>query len=43
MVKHTQTICRQKPTNYLSVFDQCVGLAIKGLTTRLYIVVEIYS
>ena len=29
MVKHTQTIRRQKPTNYLNVFDQFVGLAFK--------------
>ena len=31
MVKHTQTICRQQPTNCLSVFDHFVGLALKGL------------
>ena len=31
MVKHTQIIRRQQPTNYLSVFDHFVGLAIKGL------------
>ena len=31
MVKHTQTIRRQKPTNCLSVFDHFVGLALKGL------------
>ena len=31
MVKHTQTIHRQKPTNCLSVFDHFVGLALKGL------------
>ena len=31
MVKHTQAICRQKPTNCLSVFDHFVGLALKGL------------
>ena len=31
MVKYTQTICRQKPTNYLSVFDHFVGLALIGL------------
>ena len=22
MIKHTQAVCRQEPTNYLSVFDQ---------------------
>ena len=32
MVKHTQTICRQQPTNCSSVFDNFVGLALKGLT-----------
>ena len=31
MVKHTQTIHRQQPTNCLSVFDHFVGLALKGL------------
>ena len=31
MVKHTQTICRQQPTNCLSVFDHFVNLALKGL------------
>ena len=31
MVKHTQTIRRQKPMNCLSVFDYFVGLTLKGL------------
>ena len=31
MVKLTQTICGQQPTNCLSVFDHFVGLALKGL------------
>ena len=31
MVKHIQTIRRQEATNYLSVFDHFVGLALKGL------------
>ena len=31
MVKHPQTIRRQKPTNYLNVFDNFMGLALKGL------------
>ena len=31
MVKQTQNICRQKPTNCLSVFDHYVGLVLKGL------------
>ena len=32
MVKHTRTICRLLPTNYLKLFDHFVGLALKGLT-----------
>ena len=35
MVKDTQTICRQKPTNCLSVFDRFMGLVLKGLTSLL--------
>ena len=31
MVKHTQKIRRQKPTNCLSVFEHFVELALKGL------------
>ena len=31
MVKQTQTIRRQEPTTCLSVFDQVVGLVLKGL------------
>ena len=31
MVKHTQIIRRQKPTNCLSMFDHLVGLELKGL------------
>ena len=31
MVKHTQTIRRLFLTNYLSVFDHFLGLALKGL------------
>ena len=30
-VIHTQAKLQQKPTNYLSVFDHSVGLALKGL------------
>ena len=33
MVKHTQTICLQKPTNCVSVFDHFVGLKLKRLRT----------
>ena len=31
---HTQTICPMLPTNYLSVFDHFVGVALKGLTKK---------
>ena len=31
MAKHAQTIRRQQSTNFLSVFDHFVGLALKGL------------
>ena len=31
MVKHTQTIRPQQPTNSLSVSDHFVGLALEGL------------
>ena len=31
MVKHTQTIYQLLPTDYLSVSDHYVGLAVKGL------------
>ena len=35
MVKRTQTIWRLLPTNFLSVFDHFVGLALKGLNTPM--------
>ena len=35
MVKHTQTIRRLLTTNYLSVFGQFVGLALRELITIL--------
>ena len=31
MVRHTQTIRRQKPTDCLSVFEQSLGLPTEGL------------
>ena len=31
MFKHIQAIRRQKPTNFLSMFDHFAGLALKGL------------
>ena len=36
MVKHTQTIRRQQPTNCLSVFDHFVVLTLKGLSINLF-------
>ena len=35
MVKHTQTIRRQQPTNCLSVFDHFVQLVLKGLRGKV--------
>ena len=35
MIKHTQTISWQKPMNYLKLFDLFVGLALKGLKSRM--------
>ena len=44
MVKNTQTIRRQQPTNRLSVFDHFVGLANRGLThePKRYILFQKY-
>ena len=36
MVKHTQTIHRQEPTNCLSVSDHFVGFALKGLKKNFF-------
>ena len=41
MVKHTQTIRRNLPTNCLSVFDHFVGLALKGLIRTMILKVSI--
>ena len=35
MAKQTQTIRRQQPTNYLSVFDHLVGLVLQRLIENL--------
>ena len=35
MAKHTQTIRRLFPTNYLTTFDPFMGLALKGLSYGL--------
>ena len=34
IVKQIQTICRQQPTNCLSVYEHFVGLALKGLISK---------
>ena len=38
MIKHSQTIYLQQQTDYLSVFDHFVGLALKGLISTNYTV-----
>ena len=40
MVKLTQTIRRQQPTNCLSLFDHFVGLALKGLYSSSNVLVR---
>ena len=35
MVKHTQIIRRQKPTNCVIVFDHFLRLALKGLSNTI--------
>ena len=40
MLKHTQTIRRQKPTNCLSVFEHFLGLVLKGLRVRRKLVIK---
>ena len=40
MVKHNQTILRQKSTNCLCVFDNFVGLTPNGLTKQLLSIFE---
>ena len=40
MAKHIQTICRQQPTNCLSVFDHFVGLTLKRLIIHIAIQVH---
>ena len=42
MVKHTQTIRRQKPTNCSSVFNHFVGLALKELNINLPFIKDDY-
>ena len=41
MVRNTQTIRRQQPTNYFSVFDNFVGLALKVLRQVIVIITRI--
>ena len=38
MVKHTETICRQKLTNVLSLFDHFMELALKGLLKGIILI-----
>ena len=35
MIKHAQTIRWLLPTNFLSVFDHLMGLALKGLMANI--------
>ena len=42
MIKHIQTIRRQKPKKFLSVFDHFVRLALKGLKKLSYCYIGIY-
>ena len=41
MIKLTQTIRRQQPTNCLSVFNHFMGLALKGLITIVHSLQEL--
>ena len=41
MIKHTQAIPRQHPTNCSTVFDHFVGLALKGLVYLIYLTRQI--
>ena len=43
MIKHTQTIRQQQPTNCLSVFDHFVGLALKGLNILRQVLKTIFA
>ena len=43
MVKHTQTIRQLLPTNCLSVFDDFVALALKGLIKIIKSSKRLYS
>ena len=38
MVKHSETICRQKLTNVLSLFDHFMELALKGLLKGIILI-----
>ena len=41
--KHNQAILRQQPMNYLNLFDNFVGLALKGLSLHQANVTFLYS
>ena len=43
VVRHTQTVRRQIPTNCLSVFDHFVGLMFKGLISAFCFPVTFYQ
>ena len=43
MVKYTQTIRQQQPTNCLSIFEHFVGLALKGFMSKKAAKSEAYS
>ena len=43
MVKHTQTIRCRLPTNYLSMFDHFVGLALKVLRKNGFFISRLLS
>ena len=43
MVKRTQTISRQQPTDCLSVFDHCVRLKLKGLNSAILLLLLSHS
>ena len=38
MIKHTQTICQQQPINCWDLYDSFVGLGLKGLKKRNYLI-----
>ena len=43
LVKHTQRIDLQQPSNYFSVFDQFVGLELKGLKAIQTLLTKVFG